>query len=620
MRHSRYSIPTSQIFCVTTLLAMGVCFNATWAAAPQESDPFLSQSLKRVSHDIEFMASDEMGGRKPGTPGIKMCEDFLVDEYKKIGLKPLEDGTFLQEFVVKEIRQIGKSKKQTSLVLSGPDGKEMDLELGKQYQQLMPLKDFDLSSDLIFVGYGITAVEDHNYDDFGGIDVEGKIVVIIRYEPQSEDENSVFNGAETSRHAFITNKIADAVRAKAAGVIMVNDAANAPDEARDELVQATRFGSTRIPFAQLKRSVLNDILKVSPLTSPLGKSLSTVAAIEDLIDKNLEPISQPIPGWSAKFKCEFTMEEIKSSNVIGIIEGEGPNADETIVIGGHYDHLGMGGGPSSRAKGRIEIHNGADDNATGTAAILELARRFQRRGKKPGRRLVFVCFTGEEMGLLGAIHYCENPIFPLERTAAMINFDMIGWLREDKLTLYNWDTSRDFDPIFEMANESFDFSLVKPTNRFGGSDHLPFNQRGVPNMFIHTGQNAVYHTPEDDFEAINCEGAVKVIEYSEIIIDKIAEMENKPRFGKPKPFRLGVRIVEDDGGVKVTGVVEDSIAEQAGFQANDVILAIDDEAIEKRVQLNKIIKRDRGKTLKFKLKRDDAEVLLNVEMTNGEED
>ena len=157
-------------------MVIGVCLDSAWAA-PQEPDPFRAQSLERVSHDIEYMASDEMGGRKPGTPGIKMCEDFLVEEYKKIGLKPLENGTYLQELVVGETRVIDKA--QTKLVLQGPDDKTMELDLGKEYQQLRALKNFDLSSELVFAGYGISAVEDHNYDDFGDIDVEGLSLIHI---------------------------------------------------------------------------------------------------------------------------------------------------------------------------------------------------------------------------------------------------------------------------------------------------------------------------------------------------------------------------------------------------------------------------------------------------------
>ncbi|MDG1872447.1 MAG: M20/M25/M40 family metallo-hydrolase, partial [Mariniblastus sp.] len=371
------------------------------------------------------------------------------------------------------------------------------------------------------------------------------------------------------------------------------------------------------PYAQIKRSVLEEMLAISPVVTPLGKSLTKVSEIEETIDGNLEPISQKLEGWTCEFKSAFPIKKTKTNNIIGIIEGEGPNADETIVIGAHYDHLGMGA-YGSRAGGRREIHNGADDNATGTAAVIELARRFNKRDKKPGRRLVFVCFTAEEMGLLGAIHYCENPIFPLESTAAMVNFDMIGWLRNEKLTLYNWNTSPQLDPIFEAANENLGFDLNKPTQAFGGSDHLPFNQRGVPNMFIHTGTNPVYHTPEDDFEAINCEGALRVIDYSERVVDLLAELEKKPSFGKPKPFRLGVMLDDENDIVSIGGITEGSIAEKAGLQKDDVILDIDGVKMTKRRDVTKVIRRDVGKTVKIKLKRGDAEVILNVELKRPE--
>ena len=579
----------------------------------QQAAPELKKSaLEQVTYDIQYMSSDEMGGRQPGTPGIQLCEDYIVAEYKKAGLKPLEDGTYLQSLEVGRTRAV--NKEETSFALKGPDGKKLELKLEEDFQQLLGRRDFDLNSDLVFVGYGISA-DEHNFDEYADIDVEGKIVVLIRYEPQADDANSVFDGANTSRHATGRSKVTAARRAGAVGIIMVNDHARVADEGDDLLIASDRFGTNSLPYVQIKREVFDEVLEASPLTSPTGKSLESVDKIEKLIDSNLEPISQPIKGWSCEFKSAFPVKQTKTNNIIGIVEGEGPNADETIVIGAHYDHLGMGA-YGSRAGGRREIHNGADDNATGTAAVIELARRFSQRDKKPGRRLVFVCFTAEEMGLLGATHYCENPIYPMESTAAMVNFDMIGWLRDNELTLYNWNTSPQLDPIFEAANEESDFELKKPTQAFGGSDHLPFNQRNVPNMFIHTGTNPVYHTPEDDFDAINCEGALRVIDYSERVVEMLADLETKPTFGKPKPFRLGVMIEELDGEVKIDGVSEDSIAEKAGLQKGDVILSVDGTAIENRRNIVRILRRDRGKTVEMKVKRDGEEVTLKVELKN----
>ena len=588
---------------MTATLLLTPCFGQEADTANESA-----AALKRVTHDIEYMASDEMGGRKPGTPGIKLCEEFLVEEYKKAGLKPLEDGTYFQELEVGGTRKVLADA--SKLVFTGPNDQSIELEFGKDYQQLLGLRKFDLNAEVVFVGYGISAAEDHNYDDYADVDVEGKIVVLIRREPQNTDPESVFDGEDLSRHASGRRKTIAARRAKAAGILMVNDGPTTETEG-DELMQSSRFGSNSIPFAHIKRASLDKLLKVSPIVSPLGKKLDNVADVEKLIDSNLEPLSQSLGEWKAEFKSEFELKQIKTNNIIGIIEGEGPHADETIVIGAHYDHLGMGG-PGSRAGGRREIHNGADDNATGTAAILELARRFNQRDKKPGRRLVFICFTAEEMGLLGARYYVENPIYPIENTVAMVNFDMIGWLRDNTLTLYNWSTSPQFNEIFANANEGIDFELKKPTMNFGGSDHLPFNAREVPNMFIHTGTNSVYHTPEDDFEAINCEGALKVIDYSESVVSQLAELDERPSFGAPKPFRLGVMIEQADDGLLVSGVTSDSVAERAGILKGDIILEADGEEMKARRNLTRKIQSKVGSTMKLKLKRDDTEMNLNV--------
>ena len=600
------------LFLIATLIGSVTGSVVIGQEAEVEKADLNKARLDQISHDIEYMSSDEMGGRQPGTPGIQLCEDYIVAEYKKAGLKPLENGTYLQPMEVDQTRTV--DKEETALTLKGPKETKLKLTLGDEFQQLLGRKDFDLSSDLVFVGYGISA-EEHNFDEYAGIDVDGKVVVLIRYEPQAEDANSVFDGENTSRHASGRQKVTAARRAGARGIIMINDHARVADDGEDGLIQSDRFGTTSLPFAQIKREVFDRILEASPLTSPTGKSLSSIDAIEKLIDSNLEPISQPLRDWSCEFKSAFPIEQTKTNNIIGIIEGEGPNADETIVIGAHYDHLGMGA-YGSRAGGRREIHNGADDNATGTAAVIELARRFNSRDKKPGRRLVFICFTAEEMGLLGAKHYCENPIYPLDSTAAMVNFDMIGWLRNNQLTLYNWNTSPQLNPIFEAANKESGFDLKKPIQAFGGSDHLPFNQRGVPNMFIHTGTNAVYHTPEDDFDAINCEGALRVIDYSERVIDKLAELETRPTFGTPKPFRLGVRVNDDGGRIEIEGVSDNSIARKSGILTGDIILSVDGEELENRRDLVKMIRRDRGKTVKMKVKRGDDEVTLEVELEN----
>ena len=574
-----------------------------------------SEALKRVTHDIEYMASDEMGGRKPGTPGIKLCEDYIVAEFKKAGVKPLDDGTYFQPLEVPGPRKLVKT--DTALTLSGPDNQKITLELGSDYQQLSTVRSkTDVSGELVFVGYGITAKE-HNYDDFQGVDLKGKIAVLIRMEPQQEDVNSVFNGDKNTAHASGRNK-AKLARAKGAvAVLIVNDSVNAPDEASDELVNVDRFRRTICPMAHVQRSVIDGILKKQPLIAPTGDKLTSLSKVEKLIDSNLEAISQPIKGWSAALSASFDKSTIVTNNIIGIVEGEGPLANETVIVGGHYDHLGLGGF-GSNAPGRVEIHNGADDNATGTAAVIELARRFAQADKKPARRMVFICFTGEEMGLLGASHYVENPLFDLKDTIAMINFDMIGWLRDEQLTLYNWNTSPQLSPLLDAANMGVGLGLYKPDRSFGGSDHLPFNARRIPNTFIHTGTNDVYHTPEDDFELINCKGALQVIDYSENYVRQLANIKNRPKFGQPVPFRLGVRLEDGDDQVVVIGVVEGTIAANAGIQKGDVIAEFADETVTKRREVARMVRKLKGQEVNVKLLRDEKEIEISVKLAAPE--
>ena len=450
------------------------------SAENQKAPP--SPQLKRVTYDIKYLASDELGGRKPGTDGIEKAAKYIEDIYKEIGLKPLDDGSYRQKFDVRLGMKVDTDA--TALKFLNPDEDEsvMKLELGKDYMPQASRRGFDLDAELVFVGYGINAEEDYNYNDYRDVDVDGKIVVLIRREPQLEDEDSVFEGSRVSRYSYIQTKTRAAREAGAVGIVMVNDGVNATDDERDTLEDSSRFRAT-LPLIQIKRRVFNELLKQVPLRNAEGKKFKDLSAIEKHIDETLSPVSQPFGKWKAISGSVAKENKAETSNIVGIIEGEGPNAEETIVIGGHYDHLGMGGNGSRSPK--REVHNGADDNATGTAAVIELARRFAARDAKPARRLVFVCFTAEEMGLLGAYHYTSEPLFPLDGTAAMVNFDMIGWLRDDTVTIFNATSAPEFDTLLDRANEKTGLEINKSAG-FGGSDHLPFFQKKIPVMFVHT--------------------------------------------------------------------------------------------------------------------------------------
>lgn len=609
---------------LTRLAAIGWSCLLPFSACADDPDKGTSRevALARVTADIKYLASDELGGRLPGTPEMEVCVKYIVDEFKRIGVKPgMPDGTYLQTLDVSE--NLGSSRTllrdASSLVLVAPGKEEIKLALDEQFKPQICRENFDLSTGLVFVGYGIRS-EEHNFDEYRDLDVKGKVVVMIRVEPQQTKADSVFNGTENSIHAMMQTKVAAARRAGAAAILMVNDGQTAPAVEKDELAAYDMFGrvTSQIPFAHVKRSALDALLAKAPLLRPNGEKLNSLAQVEKVIDDTLSPLSQEMKDCQVKFAAKFEQKQVLTSNIIGVIEGEGPHADETIVIGGHYDHLGKGAF-GSRAPGRNEIHNGADDNATGTAGVIELARRFAKSDKKPARRLVFICFTAEEMGLIGAQHYVQNPVFPLEKTVAMINYDMIGWLRENKLTCYSWFTGDSFGAALDRVNEKHKLELVKPEQGFAGSDHLPFMQRGIPVMFLHTGITDTYHTPEDDFETINCEGALKVIEFTEDLLWDLAALPERPKFsnvaggGAPR-IRLGALITERDGKVSIDSITDNSLAAKIGLKPADVITELAGEPVNARRQVNRLLASNANKTIKIKVQRDGQPVEIEFKV------
>jgi len=561
---------------------------------------WLSCSVAGAQAVADPPAQQKLSSKKPGTPEMKLSEDHIIAAYRSAGLVDPTEGDFKQTFEVGRRRTAVDSKLQ----LTGPDG-EISLVANESYAQLLGRKKFDIAkAELAFVGYGISAEDDLNFDEYDGINVKDKVVVVIRREPQQQNDDSVFDGKKLTEWAYISTKIRAARKAGAAAIILVNDSQTVAEEGGDNLVASDRFGQDiAIPFMQITRATLNKILAQTPIMTPTG-------------------LSQSMEGWTINTASDFRTGGIPTSNIIGVIEGEGPNADETIVIGAHYDHLGDGAyGSRGKASQRGMIHNGADDNATGTAAVMELARRFAARDKKPGRRLVFICFTAEEMGLLGARHYVNNPTHPLKNTVAMINFDMIGWLRDDRVTLYGWNSSKDFEKMFNNANTDFNFELQKPPSGFAGSDHLPFNERQIPNTFIHTGLTTTYHTPEDDFETIDCEGAVKVIDFTEAFLDELVGAEKRPRYSVAKgPFRLGVGIAEVDDGLKVESIAANSPAGASDLEVGDVILLWGDEKLENRRGLRRVIRRDKDKTVTLKVRRGDDEKEIEVRLVDPDDE
>jgi hypothetical protein len=633
----------------------------------------------RLSAAVKYLASDELEGRGVGTKGLNAAADYIAEQFRAIGLKTeLFDGGPFQKFAMTTGSELGATN---TLAITGPadkDGQPRKFEL-KLAESFTPLAiggsgTFDLP--LVFVGYGISGKEE-NYDDYAGLDVKGKAVVILRHEPQQANPHSAFNGTDPSEHAPFRRKVSNAVEHGAAAVILCDDqfeidkqltalrkrwqaavdeiaAANERfkkiekptaddwqkheatveqlcqdierytdelEQARDPLLSFSGAGpgaseGRRLPVLACKRSTLDEVVQAA-----LGKSL---AELELEIDKGPTPHSQELAGWRVVGQTTINRHEVEVKNVVGVWEGEGPLADETIVIGAHYDHLGMGG-EGSAAPGVTEIHNGADDNGSGTAVLIEVAREIVAQGRLP-RRIVFIAFTGEERGLVGSARYVRNPLFPLESTVAMLNLDMVGRLSEDKLIVHGTGTAAEFDSLMDKFGQQYAFRVSKKPGGFGPSDHSSFYSAKVPVLFFFTGSHKDYHRPSDDFDKLNIEGMRRIAAMVVEIATVLAKTEARPQYkevqdsgdlarsGGDRPYFGSIPdFAGEEPGYALTGVAKGGPADRGGLKGGDVIVQFGDSKIENLEDFDSALRKfQAGDKVPVKVKRGDKEVTLEV--------
>ena len=565
---------------------------ALGAGGTRAAVDYISPTESRLKADVSFLSDDAREGRGPGTKGIDAAADHIATVFQEAGLKPAPGASgYFQPFTIRGPFQIGAG---TALSFAGPEGKAITLELKTAFTPLARGGNGALANtSIIFAGYGITAKEEGkglDYDDYAGLDATGKAVLILRREPQQDKEESLFAGKTPSLYGTLRHKATNAAKHGATAVLLVNDAFTTQGKA-DTLLDISDDGTgTGIPFVMLTREAADSLLAQA--------KQPTLAELESQIDSDLKPRSRPIDGWNANGQIALERSEIKVKNVIGVLEGSGPLADETVVLGAHYDHLGFGGS-GSRRPGVKDIHNGADDNASGTAMVLEMARRLSHRAEPLPRRVVFMAFSAEERGLLGSKHYVEHPLFPIKDTVAMINFDMVGRLNDrSELTLFGAGTSPGFDTLITAlaTSQGLKPKLIEGTRgEFNASDHASFYKANLPVIFAFTGTHDEYHTPSDDLPLINVNGMGRIANFGELLLLDLAERPERPRFVKLAGTRpeaggtvggtgvyMGTQPAygADVKGVKLEGVAEGGPAEQGGLKGGDVIVKFDNKAID----------------------------------------
>lgn len=589
------------------------------AAANLAAAEKAENSIERMKKDVFFLASEECEGRGVETQGINKAADHIAGVFKELGLKSaVADGSYFQPFTIPGVSKLGSPNR---LLLKGPLGQEIDAPANKLFSVSGLSNKGKVTAPIVFAGYGIAMKG--GYDDFKGIDIKDKIVVMLRVTPRPNSKDAPFPDA--TNQSPLVMKIAAAEERKAAAIVFVSDESTAGTE--DPLMTfdySRGSGGSSLPVIHIRRTLLDQLL------ASQGK---TIAEIESGISRELKPQSFEVKGWSATVETSIERVEIRAKNVVAVLEGKGPLANETVVIGAHYDHLGRGE-RGSRARGSKAIHYGADDNASGTSAVLELARRFAANKDREGRRLVFMTFSGEERNLLGSAFYCRNPLFPLKDTVAMINLDMVGRLRpdamtkRDKLEIGGIGSAKSFEAVIDELNKKYAFDMKKTRSGTGPSDHTSFFLKGVPVFFFFTGLHQEYHTPTDKPDTINFEGMYKIVDMVEELTVKMTTDKQRPEYvavkaADPKQGTpVGVPSIrflpgdyDDDqmNGVLVGGVFPGGPAEKGGLKADDWIVEIAGQPVKNMDGYMKVMGTQKaGEPIDFTIKRGDKKMTIKI--------
>ena len=540
--------------------------------ACQQTNEDTAITKDKLKQHISFLASDDLKGRGTGTEGNKKAGDYIRNQFDEMGLRLLgENG--LQYFDV--LKELKINEENTFFKL-----KNKAFILNQDFNPISFSADGNLKSEIAFLSYGLSVNHDSiSWNDYKDIDVKGKWVMILKDEPDVKYKNIL------SDFSDLRTKVLSAEDHGAKGVIFVSGVHTSKKDIIDKFTFSRNNVEAGILVVQVNRQLANKILA--------NKN------IEDL--ENKINVTQKTQSFTTSIivdaKVKIIKEKVKTQNVVAILENSNKTTNnEFIVIGGHYDHLGMGGKNSgSRMPDTIAVHNGADDNASGIASILEIAEKLTSQKENLTRDIIFIAFSGEEMGLLGSNFFVKNSLVDLKNIKAMLNLDMIGRLdtTSKSLTVGGTGTTMEWDSIIDHHTKNYNFDIQKSKSGFAPSDNASFYAENIPVLFFSTGVHDDYHKPSDDIDKINFEGLEKVTSLVYDIALTISK-EQKLSFNDTgeiqqnkmsrEKLKVKLDILPDfsnivENGLRIDGIIKGGIAERYGLQKKDIIIAMDGKKI-----------------------------------------
>jgi len=571
--------------CGAALLLLGLTL-----APPAKAQSIGNVDATRYLNDVKELTAPSMEGRGDGTKGLARAAHLLEKRYQQLGLKPAGSNSYFQPFTV-----ITGAKLRSHNRLALEDGhQKQELKLNQDFVPFSFSDSGSVSAPVVFVGYGASA-DEFGYDDYAAIDVKDKIVVVLRYEPAGFAEKSGNTGL--TRHSQLISKAINARNHGAKALVLVNGKLG---DGEDDLL--TRFGSvsgpenTGIVLVQVKNDVANRWFQDA------GKSL---AEVQGQINHSTKPQSFAFPD-SLHMSIHVDIETTRATvnNVLAYLPGK---SDEYVIIGAHYDHLGRGNYDSLAPSQIGQIHPGADDNASGTAGVLELARVFAPLNGQLQRGILFASFAGEELGLLGSAHWVQQPTLPLDKAVAMLNMDMIGRIKDDKVYIGGVGTGSTLKADVEKAEANSNFKVEYSPGGYSASDHTSFVTKHIPVLFFFSGLHSDYHKPSDTWEKINAQSAAQLVDVVGRTGLQLASASDRPTFAavvEDKPlagagggygpyFGSIPDFGQVENGVKFSDVKPASPAEKAGLKAGDILVQFGDKPIKNLYDFTDALRRSK---------------------------
>lgn len=563
----------------------------------------------RIMKDIRILASDSLQGRKPGTLQCNQAAEYILNAFVQTGLKPAGDNGY-QEFDV------------TTDIEAGPGNilkfRSVNLTMGEDFTPFSFSSNAELTAPVVFAGYGFDFETDSlRWNDYEGLDVRGRWVMILRGHPDPDNEDAVYVPFAKER-----TKVMVAKDKGAAGVLFVTGMKWDRNDALVNLFYDKSKSGSGIPVIHIKRSLADSIL---------SKSAKNIAGLEAELNQSRKALKLPVlEELRAAVDLKFTT--VKTRNVMALLSGNPTHQNPYIIVGAHYDHLGWGGnGSGSRMPDTSAVHNGADDNASGVAAMLELARILSFSKAGLNNNILFIAFSAEEMGLLGSIHYVDHPLVPREKVRLMVNFDMVGRMKNGQPAISVGGTG-----TFEGAEELLGDLMKERTFKanyspegYGPSDHAPFYADSIPVLYFNTGAHQDYHTPYDDADLINTGGIALI---TDLVADLIATLDRKgealtfleagprakTRHGGALRVRLGIMpdfANTEVAGVAVGGVSKGGPAEHGGILKGDVITALNGKTVQNIYEyMDRLRTFSPGQTITVDILRGEQKLVLLIQL------